>query len=260
MSEKRIINFDTKHIDIQPLNLKPRFYLGWIEMNRLNLSKSTSNRDTSTEMIPLQSVADVNSSGVKAKSSAPVSSKISDLRNFWFHVICSCTEWYSRSGISQVVAAFTEISNSLCCRDVHGLDFEFFDIRYPVASNRTKSKAFLLQTELDWILCFLNKRDFLFAWLIGYLAYTFLLLRPCCEKTCRLPEMSGLWNFSVRVQSWSDKIESDPVLICKIFENHQSHPVLICQCKIMYFYFASWGKRTTGTILPLAKYDWLKAK
>jgi len=59
-----------------------------------------------------------------------------------------------------VVAAFTEISNSLCCRDVHGLDFEFFDIRYPVASNRTKSKAFLLQTELDWILCFLNKRDF----------------------------------------------------------------------------------------------------
>jgi len=28
----------------------------------------------------------------------------------------------------------------------------------------------------------------------------------------------------------------------------------------MYFYFTSWGKRTTRAILPLAKYDWLKAK
>jgi len=37
------------------------------------------------------------------------------------------------------------------------------------------------------------------------------------------PEMSGLWNFSVRVQSWSDKIESDPVLFR--------------QCKIIYFPF-----------------------
>ena len=61
-----------------------------------------------------------------------------------------------------------------------------------------------------------------------------------------LSEMSGLWNFSVRVQSWSDKIESDPVLIR--------------QCKIMYFYFALWGKRTTGAILPFANYDWLEAK
>jgi len=28
----------------------------------------------------------------------------------------------------------------------------------------------------------------------------------------------------------------------------------------MHFYFASWGKITTGAILPLAKYDWLTAK
>ena len=73
-------------------------------------------------------------------------------------------------------------------------------------------------------------------------------------------EMSGLWNLSVRVQSWFDKIESDPVLIRKLFENHQSDPVLIRQFKIINFYFASWGKRTAGAILPLAKYDWLKAK
>ena len=74
------------------------------------------------------------------------------------------------------------------------------------------------------------------------------------------PEISGLWNFSVRVQSWSDKIESNPVLIRKIFESHQSDPVLICQCKIIHFSFASCGKRTAGAILSLAKYDWLRAK
>ena len=51
-----------------------------------------------------------------------------------------------------------------------------------------------------------------------------------------------------------------PVLICKIFENHQSDPVLIHQCKIMYFYFVSWGKRTTRVILPFTNYGWLKAK
>jgi len=72
--------------------------------------------------------------------------------------------------------------------------------------------------------------------------------------------MSGLWKFSVRVQSWSDKIESNPILICKIFENHQFDPVLICQCKIVYFYFASWGKISTRAILPFANCDWLKAK
>jgi len=26
-----------------------------------------------------------------------------------------------------------------------------------------------------------------------------------------------------------------PVLICKIFDNRQSNPVLICPCKTMYF-------------------------
>ena len=32
------------------------------------------------------------------------------------------------------------------------------------------------------------------------------------------PEMIGLWNFSVRVQSWSDKIEFNPVLTAKFFK------------------------------------------
>ena len=50
-----------------------------------------------------------------------------------------------------------------------------------------------------------------------------------------LPEMRRLWNFSVRVQSWSAKVESDPVLIRKIFENHQSDPVLIRPYKTMRF-------------------------
>jgi len=50
-----------------------------------------------------------------------------------------------------------------------------------------------------------------------------------------LLEMSKLWIFSVRVQSWSAKVESDPVLIRKIFENHQSDPVLIRQYKTMYY-------------------------
>ena len=63
-------------------------------------------------------------------------------------------------------------------------------------------------------------------------------------------------------QKWADceifQSESSPDL--QIFENHQSDPVLIRQCKIMYFYFASWGKRTTWAILPFTNYDWLKAK
>jgi len=29
------------------------------------------------------------------KFSNPESNKISDLRNFWLHVMCVCTEWYS---------------------------------------------------------------------------------------------------------------------------------------------------------------------
>jgi len=37
----------------------------------------------------------------------------------------------------------------------------------------------------------------------------------------------------------SDEIESDPVLVRKSFENHQSDPVPIRQCKIKNFYFAS---------------------
>jgi len=37
----------------------------------------------------------------------------------------------------------------------------------------------------------------------------------------------------------SDEIESDPVLIRKIFEILESDPVLVHQCKIMYFHFAS---------------------
>jgi len=83
---------------------------------------------------------------------------------------------------------------------------------------------------------------------------------PSSKPRAFPPEMSRLWNFSVRVQSWSEKTESDPVLIHKIFENHQSDPVLNRPCKIMNFYFASWGKSATEAILSSAKYDWLKAK
>jgi len=75
-----------------------------------------------------------------------------------------------------------------------------------------------------------------------------------CMPLSKVAEMSGLWNFLIRVQSWSDEIESDPVLFSKFFENHWSDPVLIHQCKIMYFYFASCSKRTTGAILPSAKW------
>jgi len=35
-----------------------------------------------------------------------------------------------------------------------------------------------------------------------------------------LAQIIGLGNFSMQAQSWSKKIESDPVLTCKIFENH----------------------------------------
>jgi len=37
-------------------------------------------------------------------------------------------------------------------------------------------------------------------------------------------------------------------------------PVLLRKCKIMYLDFASCGKTPTEAILPLAKYDWWKAK
>ena len=51
------------------------------------------------------------------------------------------------------------------------------------------------------------------------------------------------------IQSWSAKF-------LKIISPIQSWSARVK----MYFYFASWGKTTTGAILPLAKYDWLKAK
>jgi len=70
-----------------------------------------------------------------------------------------------------------------------------------------------------------------------------------------------LWKFSVQVQSWSDKIDSDPVLIRKIFENHQSDPVLVHECKIIcIFILPHEAKEILKVFLPLAKYDWLKAK
>jgi len=61
--------------------------------------------------------------------------------------------------------------------------------------------------------------------------------------------------FSSPSSVWSVEIKSDPGLIRKIFENHRSDTVLIRQCEITYFYFASWGKRSTGAIFPLAKYN-----
>ena len=59
--------------------------------------------------------------------------------------------------------------------------------------------------------------------------------KPDSCHLCWVSEMSGLWNFSVRVESWSDIFESDPVLIRQSFWNHHSDPVSICQCKIMHF-------------------------
>ena len=50
-------------------------------------------------------------------------------------------------------------------------------------------------------------------------------------------EISRLWKILVWIQSWSEKIESDPVLICNIFENHQSDPV---QSISIRFRLSSW--------------------
>ena len=76
--------------------------------------------------------------------------------------------------------------------------------------------------------------------------------------------MTGLWNFSVWVRSWSDEIESDPVLIRKFFENHESDPVLTRQSKNMYFLSVSilpdGVKSAAKSIFPLAKHNWFKAK
>ena len=44
----------------------------------------------------------------------------------------------------------------------------------------------------------------------------------------------GLWNFSVQVRSWSEKIETDRVLVRNIFGNHQSHRVLTHPCKALH--------------------------
>jgi len=41
-------------------------------------------------------------------------------------------------------------------------------------------------------------------------------ITPCLSVSTA--EMSGLWNFSVRVQSWSAKVESDPALIRKFLK------------------------------------------
>ena len=49
-------------------------------------------------------------------------------------------------------------------------------------------------------------------------------------------EMSGLWNFLVRVQSWSDKIESNPVQIrkfLKIMSLIQSRSASVKSCSFI---------------------------
>ena len=71
--------------------------------------------------------------------------------------------------------------------------------------------------------------------------------------------MSGLWNSLVRVQPCSEKIESDPNLIGKIFENHQSDPVLSANVKSCIYILPHEAKQLLE-LLPLPKYDWLKAK
>ena len=38
------------------------------------------------------------------------------------------------------------------------------------------------------------------------------------RKFASIAEVSGLWNFSVRVQSWPEKIESGSVLIRNFFK------------------------------------------
>ena len=106
---------------------------------------------------------------------------------------------------------------------------------------------------------------FLYFWVffINNLCFSEITERKSCSQRTFLLLFSPFYRY----QRWADceifqyVSSPDPIklnLICKIFENHQSDPVLLCQWKNMYFYFASWGKNTTETILPLAKYDWLK--
>jgi len=74
------------------------------------------------------------------------------------------------------------------------------------------------------------------------------------------PNKQGSWALSpqkatplfVHLWSWSEKIESYPVLIYKISKNHQYDPVLIRPSKTMYFYFASWGKKHCWSYLAFS--------
>jgi len=56
------------------------------------------------------------------------------------------------------------------------------------------------------------------------------LTSPWFRPIVWVAQMSRLWNFSVRVQFWFDKIESDTVLIAKILKSISP----IRQCKIIY--------------------------
>jgi len=71
--------------------------------------------------------------------------------------------------------------------------------------------------------------------------------------------MSGLWKFLVRVQSWYEEIQSDPVMICKIFKSSvRSGPDLPIQNHA--FLFCLMNENTAAAIVLSAKYDCLKAK
>jgi len=152
--------------------------------------------------------------------------------------------------------AWLDVDSSLQTNDSKWLDSSYdltlTRLSHDSYSTRKNFRWLWLDSDSKSLWLWLNKND---------------LDTPLMQRHDKAYVASCLWGrdertvkFFSRVQSWSDKIESDAVLIPKIFENHQSNPVLIRQGKIMYFYFASWGKRTTGAILPLAKYDWLKAK
>ena len=97
-----------------------------------------------------------------------------------------------------------------------------------------RSTAYIYDIRLCWLLCTSVKRD---IWCDGlHSDKPRLSISNLAPVSSRFEvEISGLWNFSVRVQSWSAKVETDPALIGKIFENHQSDPVLIRPYKTMYF-------------------------
>ena len=93
---------------------------------------------------------------------------------------------------------------------------------------------------------------FIFLYSLGSMQYS-LPLEILTFRLNKRIETSRLWNFSVRVQSWSAKVESDPVLTCKIFENHQSDPVLIRPYKTMYFILSHEANRLI--LLPFPKFN-----